>query len=109
MRELKDKICEKCNKPKIMYYREYCPRCTVPEIKIQYTLNLMECLYHIEATSHPGFKDKFWKHLVEDYNVSNDTTLEILNTDGQGDPIIQELFEKMGITNEDSMLFEISW
>jgi len=109
MRELKDKLCEKCEKPKIMYYREYCPRCEEPQLKISYTMNLLECLYHIETTSHPGFKDKFWKYLIEDYSFSNDTVIEIHNTDGEGDPLVQELFEKIGIIDEESMLFEISW
>ena len=106
MRELKDDICEKCGKPKIMYFRRYCPRCEIPEIKISYYMNLMECLYHIETTSHPGFKEEFWKYLISKYDFSNNTTIDISSQANK--PLIQKLFKKMEIKDTE-MLFEISW
>lgn len=107
MREIEE-ICEKCEKPKIRYYRNYCPRCEKPQIKISYSMNLLECLYYIEATSHLGFKDKFWDYLLENYPFSNDSTITIFNDDLNPNPLVQELFEKMEIKDE-HMDFEISW
>ena len=104
-----EEICEKCEKPKIRYYRDYCPRCEKPEIKISYSLNLLECLYHIQTTSHPGFKDKFWDYLINNHNVSNDSIIELYNEDSDIDPLVKELFEKMGLKFEKYMNFEISW
>ena len=101
-----NEICEKCQKKKIMYYREYCPRCDEPKMKIIYSYNLLECLYFIESTSHPGFKDKFWDYLLNHYNVVNDTTIEIFNN--PENDLVKELFEKMEI-EDNKMSFEISW
>lgn len=106
MDEIKE-ICEKCKKPKIMYRKKYCPRCEKPELKISYYMNLLECLYYIEATSHSGFKQKFWDYLVENYPFTNDTTILIWND--KSSPLIQELFEKLGLNFEEYMNFEISW
>ncbi len=98
-------LCEKCGKPKIMYCREYCPRCEQPKVKWIEQYNLFECMYYIEATGHENFEEKFWEMFCEKYQFHNDTTVEIYN---ESHPLIQELFEKMGI-GDDSMLFNISW
>lgn len=105
MNETKN-LCEKCGKPKIAYYREYCPRCEKPKVKCIEQYNLFECMYYIEATGHENFKEKLWEVFCEHYSVLNDITIEVCNVDSH--PLIQELFEKMGI-EDDFVLFEISW
>jgi predicted amidophosphoribosyltransferase len=106
MREL-DKICEKCNKPLIMYYKIYCPRCEKPEVEVLKYYNLIKCLYYIEVSWIPGFKNQFWEHLCKDYDFTNDSTIEIYN-DEHSHSTVKTLFKKMGI-KKDCYLFEISW
>lgn len=101
-------LCELCGKSKIMYYGEYCPRCEKPQPKTMTYYNLIECLYYIEATGHPGFKDKFWDMLLIMTNFKNDSKVTLCNEPAYADPLIKELFDKMGIEKED-MEFEISW
>ena len=98
--------CEKCETPKIMYYREYCPKCEKPKPKIQY--NLIECLYYIEANGQPGFKEKFWDMLLDEEEVMNDTALKLWNDPTGTNPLLKELFKKMKIKDK-TMWFETSW
>jgi len=101
-------LCKKCGKPMVMYYRVYCPRCEKPKLKTTEYYNLLECLYYVEATSHPGFTDKCWEYLVSKYDFANNSMVCIGNDPYDPNPLIQELFEKMGIEDE-SMEFELSW
>lgn len=101
-------LCELCGKSKIIYYREYCPICEKPQIKTMDYYNLLECLYYIEATGHSGFKDKFWDMLLELTNFTNDSTVELWNDIDGKNPLLKELFDKMGI-KDTTMTFEISW
>ncbi len=101
-------LCEACDKSKIMYYREYCPRCEEPRIKTMDYYNLLECLYYIEATGHPGFKAKFWEMLIDLTSFTNESTVELWNDIDGSNPLLKELFDKMGI-KDTTMTFEISW
>lgn len=72
-------ICDKgCNKPKRMYYVPWCPRCEKPEVEQTPTLNLLKCLYHLEAIGNEGFKDRFWEYLCENNIMTgNDSYFEL--------------------------------
>jgi hypothetical protein len=108
-------LCMKCNKPMILYYGEYCPRCVKPEVKTKKIYNLYQCLYYVETTSQAGFKEEFWS-LLCDYNAPNNDTFITLHrpTDDNRknwdklDYFLDILFDKVGI-NESSALFEVSW
>ncbi len=77
--------CKECGDPKIMYYREWCPRCEKPERATVETLNLIETMYHIDRVIYdetnqnvdPPGKDELWC-LMSDYNyIKNDTYVSI--------------------------------
>ena len=63
---MSEKLCEKCNQPKQMYYELFCPRCEKPKIETKQFYNLFKCMYHIEAIGNPGFKKRFWDNISDD-------------------------------------------
>lgn len=65
------KNCEKCDGKLKMYYREYCPRCEKPTMTTLVYLNLLECLYHLEAHGHKGIKQRIWEYFMDE--ISNES------------------------------------
>lgn len=65
-------ICKKCKQPKTMYDKPWCPRCEKPEFESMKVLNLMQCLYHLEALDILK-KDDVWSTLCNAYEFSNDS------------------------------------
>lgn len=110
-------ICSSCNQPKEMYYGPWCPRCEVPKIKQEPTLNLLQVLRHLEARfpEAQGIHEGVWEGLVELGTIQgNDTTLgwtvndEYMQDENawfkRFDKYLQEVW---GI--DDYITFEVSW
>ena len=69
-RILENDICEKCNKPKEVYYVPWCPRCDKPKRKKLTTLNFVQCLDHLLAMKLIAEEEKydFWSIICDNYN-----------------------------------------
>lgn len=105
---MEKEICEKCNQPKTMYYKQICFKCEKPEIETKQFLNLFKCMYHIEAIGNPGFKNRLWDHVTRYDTVHNDAFLYIWKEIGEPNEDIDLLFDTFNIKDE-GMLFFISW
>lgn len=103
-----DEKCENCKSKKVRYYKTYCPVCEAPQPQTREYYNLFECMYHIEACGHLGFKDSLWKIICNKYNFSNDSIIYIM-IDEDSHPLEKELFKKLNIGNDIQMAFLVSW
>ena len=104
---MSEKLCEKCNQPKKMYYELFCPRCQKPGIETREFYNLFRCMYHIEAIGNPRYKERLWDKISMDIQ-GNDSFYEIYREWDPEDEDIKLLFDTFDI-KEDSMTFYISW
>jgi len=111
-------ICNKCNKEKEMYYKEWCPRCDKPEVKKIESLNLIQVLRYLECNGYPGIKDRIWAYCADIYNFHNDSSFYL----GFPDPDIDSRIDYengvyddlMTIKNsfnieDDGILMDVSW
>jgi hypothetical protein len=107
--------CPKCNKPKEMYYTEWCPRCEPPKVETHNTINLIKCLNHLEAIGHEGIKDLIWESAIDYIHNDSYTTICFPEpNDGYYDKKTLEAFGVLRKFLEDSgcdenILFEVSW
>lgn len=127
-----DVICEECGTAKEMYYAPWCSKCEVPQVKIKPTLNLLQCMRHVERV-HFGIedendydaqkaigRDEIWNGLC-DWGLNNDTTSYFPFVEAsQGDGSIGELSEEateymrvmvktFDLENQPNMQWEVSW
>lgn len=121
--------CKTCNEEKVMYYREWCPRCEKPEPKQIQSMNLLQAFYHIDRVIYgehntnidPPGKDELW-HLMCDYGyIKNDTSvkldfaswLENMMKEGNDDKdmlaYIGNLVEAFELDKKGSISWEVSW
>ena len=127
-----DEICEECGTAKEMYYGPWCSKCEVPQVKNNPSLNLLQCMRHIERV-HFGIEDEndydarkavghdeIWSGFC-DWGLSNDTTSYLPFVDpANGDGSIGELSEEaieylqvmvrtFDLENQPDMQWEVSW
>ena len=100
-------ICSKCNQPKKMYYKLWCPRCDKPKVEDMKILNLLKCLHHIEAIGNPGYKERVWNYLSDSIQ-GNESIVALYNEQTDDNKDIKLLFDIFDIKDE-SMLFFVSW
>lgn len=108
--------CEKCGKPLEMYYNPWCPRCDKPQIRLVPTLNMIQCLEHLEAVwyGRSGIKQRVMDHFMDYYR--NDTTFIMafpMDEDREDmDPQIVkdlDLIKAVWQIEEDFIAMEVSW
>jgi hypothetical protein len=117
--------CETCNEEKVMYYREWCPRCEKPEPK----MNLLQAFYHIDRVIYdehnqnidPPGKDALWHKMCDYGYIKNDTSvsldfsswLEDLREEGEDDKdmltYMDHLVKAFELDQRDSVSWEVSW
>ena len=125
-------ICDVCGTAKEMYYVPWCSRCEVPEVKNNPTLNLLQCMRHVERV-HFGIEDEndydarkatghdeIWSGFC-DQGFSNDSTVHLPIVDAaKGDGSIGELSEEaieylqtmvkiFDLETQPNVQWEISW
>jgi hypothetical protein len=115
--------CPKCERPMEMYYTPWCPYCDKPERRTVTTLNMIQCLRHIEAiTGDEGYKRRVWVWLCDLGVVHNDTATGVpVDWSGLDDPCqtdhmtpqvvadLKLLRDTFGLTEEEHLSFEFSW
>jgi hypothetical protein len=101
---MEKELCEKCNEPKDMYYKLWCPRCDKPQLETQEFFNFIRCVRHIEVIGNPGYKERVWNHIM-DYVQGNDSMITLTNDESKD---IKLLFDTFDIKQE-SMNFFVSW
>jgi hypothetical protein len=104
---MEEQLCEKCNKPKQMYYKVFCPRCDKPQLETKSFYNLFKCMYHIEAIGSPGYKQRLWENL-SDQIQGNDSFIQIYEEECDENEDIKLLFDTFDI-KEESVSFYVSW
>jgi len=125
-------ICKSCGEQKEIYYGPWCSKCEVPSPENHPTLNLMQCLRHVERV-YFGIEDEndyearesagrreIWDGLC-DWGLSNDTTMhfpfvDALKGDGSLGGLseetivyLQALVDIFDLENHPNMLWEVSW
>lgn len=106
--------CPTWGRPMEMYGKPWCPVCEKPELNGR-ELNLIQALKHIEAVGHPGFYDRMWNQLVEDYGFRNDSGFLLCFPErgerGEYDPRHWEDLQLIRATwgLEDCVLMWVSW
>ncbi len=112
---MRPEICDCCGRAKKMYYRIFCPVCEKPEIKLEPTLNFLECLYHLEAIGYEGIKDRVWKYCC-DHNImkSNDSYMNFSFYQDEDETeeqfnIDKQIIKREFSIKEDSIIFWVSW
>lgn len=77
--------CTTCGTKKKMHYREYCPLCNKPQVRVIRTLDLIEALAHVSAKHYADdssiYRDagyeNLWSYLCNHNYINNDTTTAI--------------------------------
>lgn len=78
--------CKTCGDPKEMYDKPWCPRCDVENVTTMNPMvNVIQALRHIEVTKNdPGYPDRLWPVLLENYNFTNDSCIYFKQLDLKG-------------------------
>ena len=105
--KMEKQICKKCNQPKEMYYKLFCPRCDKPQLETKSFYNLFRCMYHIEAIGYPGYKDRLWDKISEHIH-GNDSFIEIYKNECDVNEDIKLLFDTFNLKDQ-SVSFYVSW
>lgn len=121
--------CDTCGDEKVMYYREWCPRCEKPQPKQVLSMNLLQAFYHIDRVifnEHdqnidPPGKDALWHKMCDYGYICNDTSvsldfsswLEDMKEDGEENEdmlvYMGHLVEAFELDKKGNLTWEISW
>lgn len=91
--------CTKCGAKKRRHYREYCPLCDKPQVKVIRTLDLIEALAHVSAKHYAedtsiyrdaGYEN-LWSYLCNHNYINNDSTTAINFPDVRSDQLSMEI------------------
>ena len=104
-------ICTQCNQPKTMYYQPWCPRCEPPVKETIQSINLIQCLKHLEHTKGMNYRD-MWNIICNRLDVHNDSYTMYYPTEDMDDA--DEWTELKSMLNStfnltEPVLFHISW
>lgn len=107
--------CEKCGHDLEMHYVEFCPKCdiNVLEIKGIRVFDLFKIMYHMEANGFMSKSDFWEKHILGNYNVSNDIFVNMYfdndSHNEQYNAYMEELSKILNVPLGESVIMLISW
>jgi len=99
-----DNNCPDCGHKMFVHYRRFCPVCYKPEPEMILAYDLFKCMYHVQETGNPNFKDEVWDEICK-CEIQNDVYVSLHANQGV---LIEKMFKELGI-KEDSAVFWVSW